>query len=59
MITRLERLLNVRGSVTLVNKQGYSINITSIATGNIGCYTDKGKFYSSTTLKVLGYRLIK
>ena len=59
MITVILKLLKVEGSVFLVNKQGYAITITSVAVGNIGCYTNRGKFYSRTSLDVLGYRLIK
>jgi hypothetical protein len=59
MIKIIEELLKVEEYVTLANPQGFAINITSIAIGSTGCYTDSGKYYSSTTLSVLGYRLIK
>jgi hypothetical protein len=59
MITIIRELLKVEGVVTLVNSQGNAINIVSVATGEIGCYTNRGKYYSRTSLDVLGYRLIK
>ncbi len=59
MIQAIRSMLALDITVTLVNIRGCIIEVSSVAICDIGIYDSKGKFYSTCSLSVLQYIVLK